>query len=70
MEKKNPCLELNPDQRRTSSLLQILRTIILLHLDVEKYKQTKTNSIAFAREQTIPTERQPLVSDVSAKVCG
>jgi hypothetical protein len=28
------------------------------------------NSVALVREQTIPTERPPLVGEVSAKFCG
>jgi hypothetical protein len=30
----------------------------------------KLNSVALVREQTIPTERPPLVGEVSANVCG
>jgi hypothetical protein len=29
-----------------------------------------TNSVALVRERTIPTERPPLVGEVSANVCG
>jgi hypothetical protein len=29
-----------------------------------------TNSVALVREQTIPTERPPLVGEVSANFCG
>jgi hypothetical protein len=29
-----------------------------------------TNSVALVRERTIPTERPPLVGEVSAKFCG
>jgi hypothetical protein len=32
-------------------------------------KQT-TNSVALVRERTIPTERPPLVGEVSANFCG
>jgi hypothetical protein len=31
---------------------------------------TDNNSVALVRERTIPTERPPLVSEVSANVCG
>jgi hypothetical protein len=31
---------------------------------------TKLNSVAWVRERTIPTERQPLVSEVSATLWG
>jgi hypothetical protein len=30
----------------------------------------KTNSVAWVRERTVPTERQPLVDEVSANFCG
>jgi hypothetical protein len=30
----------------------------------------KLNSVALVRERTIPTERPPLVDEVSAKFCG
>jgi hypothetical protein len=30
----------------------------------------KTNSLALVRERTIPTERPPLVGEVSANFCG
>jgi hypothetical protein len=29
-----------------------------------------TNSVVLVRERTIPTERPPLVGEVSANVCG
>jgi hypothetical protein len=29
-----------------------------------------TNSVALVRERTIPTERSPLVGEVSANFCG
>jgi hypothetical protein len=32
--------------------------------------QTKLNSVALVRERTIPTERPPLVCEVSANFCG
>jgi hypothetical protein len=32
--------------------------------------KTKLNSVALVRERTIPTERQPLVGEDSANVCG
>jgi hypothetical protein len=31
---------------------------------------TLTNPVALVREQTIPTERPPLVVEVSANCCG
>jgi hypothetical protein len=34
------------------------------------YKTKKTNSAALVRERTIPTERPPLVGEVSANFCG
>jgi hypothetical protein len=33
-------------------------------------KETKTNSVALVRERTIPTERPPLVGEVSANFFG
>jgi hypothetical protein len=35
-----------------------------------KNKQTKTNFVALARKRTLPTERPPLVCEVSANFCG
>jgi hypothetical protein len=32
--------------------------------------KTKLNSVALVRERTIPTERPPLVGEVSANFCG
>jgi hypothetical protein len=42
------------------------------NLDQETKEQTrqKTNSVALVRERTVPTERPPLVGEVSAKFCG
>jgi hypothetical protein len=34
------------------------------------YVAIKINSVAFVRERTIPTERPPLVGEVSANFCG
>jgi hypothetical protein len=31
---------------------------------------TNNNSVALVREQTIPTERLPLVGEISANFCG
>jgi hypothetical protein len=33
-------------------------------------EQSKTNSVAWVRERTIPTERPQLVGEVSANFCG
>ena len=41
----------------------------LLAIYVTK-KHTKLNSVALVRERTIPTERPPLVGEVSANFCG
>jgi hypothetical protein len=41
--------------------------------NIGQYKQIrlqKTNSVASVRERTIPTERPPLVSEISANFCG
>jgi hypothetical protein len=37
---------------------------------ISKKEQTKTNSVALARERTIPTERPPLIGEVSANFGG
>jgi hypothetical protein len=34
------------------------------------YITKKKNSVALVRKRTIPTERPPLVGDVSANLCG
>jgi hypothetical protein len=36
----------------------------------EDKKQNKTNSVALVQERTIPTERPPLIGEVSANFCG
>jgi hypothetical protein len=33
-------------------------------------KQKQTNSVAWFRERSIPTERPPLVSEIIANFCG
>jgi hypothetical protein len=35
-----------------------------------KKTKTKLNSVAVVRKRTIPTERPPLVGEVSANLCG
>jgi hypothetical protein len=35
-----------------------------------EYLQTKLNSVALVRKRTIPTERPPLVGEISANLCG
>jgi hypothetical protein len=37
---------------------------------VSFHKKTELNSVALVREGTIPTERQPLVGELSANFCG
>jgi hypothetical protein len=37
---------------------------------LQKTKNTKLNSVAVVRKRTIPTERPPLVDEVSANLCG
>jgi hypothetical protein len=34
------------------------------------YYYNNNSSVALVRERTIPTERQPLVDEVSANFCG
>jgi hypothetical protein len=38
--------------------------------NVPGIKKTRLNSVALVRERTIPTERPPLVGEVSANFCG
>jgi hypothetical protein len=40
------------------------------HLLPTPYSKTKLDSVAWVRRQTIPTERPPLVGEVSANFCG
>jgi hypothetical protein len=55
--------------QRTSDPLHLLaalcETFVFFNI-----KLKKKNSVALAREQTIPTERLPNVSEVSANFCG
>jgi hypothetical protein len=45
---------------------------LLVHADDVNLNKNKhpLNSVAVARKRTIPTERPPLVGDVSAEFCG
>jgi hypothetical protein len=38
--------------------------------EVATYKLAKLNSMALVRKRAIPTERPPLVGEVSANFCG
>jgi hypothetical protein len=38
--------------------------------NAERPTNQPTNSVALVRERTIPTERPPLVGEVSANFCG
>jgi hypothetical protein len=49
--------------------------MLAVYVTVRKYlnvqsKKTKLNSVALVRKRTIPTERPPLVGEVSANLCG
>jgi hypothetical protein len=44
-----------------------LRNFVKVNQSRNKYK---TNSLAWVRERTIPTERPPRVGEVSANFCG
>jgi hypothetical protein len=44
--------------------------IKFLYFHIFIIKNNKTNSVAWVRERTIPTERLPLVGGVSANFCG
>jgi hypothetical protein len=43
---------------------------IVIKFWISKQTQTKTNSVALVCKQTLPTERPPLVSEISADFCG
>jgi hypothetical protein len=49
--------------------LTSLYRLTIGRLDSLEYLKS-TNSVALVRERTIPTERPPLVSEVSANLCG
>jgi hypothetical protein len=36
----------------------------------ESSSKLKLNSVALVRKRTIPTERQPHIGEISAKLCG
>jgi hypothetical protein len=38
--------------------------------DFQRAKKKKLHSVAVVRKRTIPTERPPLVGEVSANFCG
>jgi hypothetical protein len=38
--------------------------------NVNNYLQNNNNSVALVRERTIPTERSPLVGEITATFCG
>jgi hypothetical protein len=53
----------------------VVKDLILKRIGIAKsssvYKTyLLTNSVALVRKRTIPTERPPLVGDVSANICG
>jgi hypothetical protein len=48
-------------------LLMPLNSVTFINLGSKEYK---TNSMALVRKQTIPTERPPLVGEVSANFSG
>ena len=52
-----------------SSERQIKNLLVVANLELE-FIVTKLNSVALVRERTIPTERPPPVSEVSANFCG
>jgi hypothetical protein len=54
----------NPEHKRKAYILNKLQT-----KTVEQTNEL-TNSVALVRERTIPTERPPLVGEVSANFCG
>jgi hypothetical protein len=37
---------------------------------IEKINKKKLNSVAIVRKRSIPTERPPLVDEVSTNLCG
>jgi hypothetical protein len=42
----------------------------LSHRNTSKTKKKKLNSVAVVRKRTIPTERPPLVGELSSNLCG
>jgi hypothetical protein len=40
------------------------------HISVDVAIRLKINSVALVRKRTIPTDRPPLVGEVTAKLCG
>jgi hypothetical protein len=48
----------------------VVRSSILSLLKESSYRKQKTNSLVLVRKQTIPTERPPLVDEVSANFSG
>jgi hypothetical protein len=55
-------------EQRMSAL--ILQTSIPTNFVSTSYLQNKTNCVGLVGKQTIPTERSPLVGEVSANFCG
>jgi hypothetical protein len=53
-----------------NKLLLIIALLLLLLLLLLVLLTKLTNSVALVRERTIPTERPPLVGEVSANFCG
>jgi hypothetical protein len=53
---------------RYITLKRTLQEIYRIH--IKKKKKTQLNSIVWVREWTIPTERPPLVGEVTANFCG
>jgi hypothetical protein len=56
------CCKANPDIK----IALCSQELILIYF----VKKTKLNFVALVRKRTMPTERLPLVSEISAKFCG
>jgi hypothetical protein len=56
--------------RNYQCLLGNVKLVYATKITMLNYCEIKKNFLALVREQTIPTERLPLVGEVSANFCG
>jgi hypothetical protein len=54
---------------QTDSVFVVWWNMVSSHLAWNRHKK-RANSVALVRERTIPTQRPPLIGEVSANVCG
>jgi len=62
----------NDTKRQRYAVLLTYNLSAMVHFPTRSqgYSSNKQNSVALVRERTIPTERPPPVSEVSANFCG